>query len=184
MRVETTELAGVLLIEPRVYRDTRGEFFESYREDEYERITKTAFVQDNISLSHARVLRGLHLQTSRPQAKLVSVLEGEVFDVTVDVRVGSPSFGMSAVCNLSRENGRQLFIPVGFAHGFVVLSEHAVFSYKCSDYYHAPSEVTIRWDDPELAIPWPVRDVILSPKDAGAPSFAEVRELLPRYETP
>lgn len=184
MKVESTDLPGVLLIEPRVFADTRGEFFETYRIDEYERITKTGFVQDNVSVSHARVLRGLHLQAQRPQAKLVSVLEGEVCDVAVDVRVGSPTFGKSTMCRLSEKNRRQLYIPVGFAHGFVVLSERAVFCYKCSDYYHAAGELTIRWNDPELAIAWPVRDVIVSPKDAEAPWLAEVRDRLPRYGGP
>ena len=182
MRVNPTALPGVLVIEPRVIADTRGEFFESYRTDEYERVTRTRFVQDNVSVSQARVLRGLHLQEPRPQAKLVSVLEGEVVDVAVDVRVGSPTFGRSTVCRLSEQNRRQLYIPTGFAHGFVVMRERAIVCYKCSDYYDALNEITIRWDDPELAIPWPVRDVILSPRDAGAQSLADLRDRLPRYE--
>ena len=181
MRVEQTELPGVVLLEPRVLTDQRGEFFESYRADRYARITETQFVQDNVSVSGRRVLRGLHLQEPRTQAKLVSVLEGEVFDVAVDVRVGSPTFGKCVARILSRENRLQLFIPGGFAHGFVVLSEQAIFCYKCSDYYDAPSEITIRWDDSELAIPWPVRDVIVSPRDAAAPPLSALHDRLPRY---
>lgn len=181
MRVEQTELPEVLVLEPAVLTDQRGEFFESYRADRYARVTETVFVQDNVSVSGRRVLRGLHLQEPRTQAKLVSVLEGEVFDVAVDVRVGSPTFGKYVARVLSSENRLQLFIPGGFAHGFVVLGDQAIFSYKCSDYYDAPSELTIRWDDPEIGIPWPVRDVVISPRDAAAPPISALRDRLPRY---
>jgi len=181
MNVVPTALPGVLVIEPRVHRDHRGEFFESFRADEYQTITNSLFVQENVSVSGSRVLRGLHLQHPRPQAKLVSVLLGEVFDVAVDVRVGSPTFGRWTACTLSRANGRQLFIPGGFAHGFVVLGESAVFCYKCSDYYYADGEITVRWDDPDLAIEWPHRDVVVSSRDAAAPSLAELRDRLPPF---
>jgi dTDP-4-dehydrorhamnose 3,5-epimerase len=183
MNVVTTSLPGVVIIEPRVLADGRGEFFETFRADRYAEITNAAFVQDNVSVSRSRVLRGMHLQEPRPQAKLVSVLVGEVFDVAADVRVGSPTFGRWTACRLSGENRRQLFVPAGYAHGFVVLGEDAVFSYKCSDYYHAESEITIRWDDPELAIEWPVHDMVVSARDADAPFLSQVRDHLPRFRT-
>jgi dTDP-4-dehydrorhamnose 3,5-epimerase len=169
------ELPGLLLIEPRVFRDQRGWFMESWNAERYAGAgVLSAFVQDNLSLSQGGVLRGLHYQHPHGQAKLVSVLEGEVWDVAVDIRSGSSSFGRWYGCTLSAENARQLFIPEGYAHGFVVLSGSALFSYKCSDYYRPESEGTIRWDDPDLAISWPVEDPQVSAKDQAAPRLAEI----------
>jgi dTDP-4-dehydrorhamnose 3,5-epimerase len=183
MRVTETKLPGVLVIEPEAACDERGDFFESWSAARYEAAgVHGIFVQDNVSRSRAGVLRGLHLQHPHGQAKLVSALEGAVFDVAVDVRVGSPAFGRWVGVELSAENRRQLFIPEGFAHGFLVLSERATFGYKCSDYYARTSELSIRWDDPALAIKWPAKPKLVSPKDATAPRLAEVpRERLPAY---
>ncbi len=143
-----------------------------------------AFVQDNVSISRHGVLRGLHFQHPRAQAKLVQAVRGEVFDVAVDVRVGSPTFGRAAWTTLSETNHRQLFIPSGFAHGFVVTSDEAIVSYKCSEYYSPGAEHAIRWNDPALAIPWPVAAPILSPKDAAAPLLSAIpRDLLPRVDS-
>ena len=185
MRVTATELPEVLLLEPRVFADERGAFFESYRAERYAELgVGGPFVQDNVSVSRRGVLRGLHLQNPRPQGKLVSVLRGAVLDVAVDVRVGSPTFGRVVARELSDANRHQMWIPPGFAHGFVVTSEDAIFAYKCTDVYDAASELSVRWDDPALAIAWPVRDVIVSPKDADAPTLAEAAASgrLPRYE--
>jgi len=182
VNVEETDLPGVLEIAPRVFDDGRGQFFEAFRADAYARLTGTTFVQDNVAVSGPRVLRGLHLQEPHGQAKLVSVLVGEVYDVAVDVRVGSPAFGRWTARRLSEHNRRQLFIPAGFAHGYVVLGDGAVLSYKCSDYYHAAGEISLRWDDPELGIEWPLRDVVLSGKDASALTLREARDRLPRYD--
>jgi dTDP-4-dehydrorhamnose 3,5-epimerase len=184
MKVIDTALAGVRLIEPAVFEDARGAFFESYQARNYaEAGIDCAFVQDNVSISSRNVLRGLHIQHPRGQDKLVQVLDGAVFDVAVDVRAGSPGFGRWVGETLSAENRRQLFIPKGFAHGFCVLSERAVFSYKCSDFYAPGNEVTILWDDPDIGIEWPVADVILSDKDRQGKSLAELADgSLPRYE--
>jgi dTDP-4-dehydrorhamnose 3,5-epimerase len=183
MNVQKTALAGVLLIEPRVFADARGCFFEAYREDRYAELGVSGpFVQDNISVSCRGVLRGLHLQHPYAQGKLVSVIHGEVFDVVVDVRVGSPTFGTWTGEHLSSENHRQMWIPPGFAHGFVALSDTATFCYKVTEAYHPETELTIRWDDDQIGIRWPIRDPILAPKDRVAPSLAELpSERLPRY---
>ena len=174
MKVTETNLPGVWLIEPKVFRDDRGYFYESWNEDRFrDNGIATAFVQDNVSLSRQGVLRGLHYQNPTPQAKLVSVLQGAVFDVAVDLRLGSPTFGQWLGVEISAANQRQLYIPEGFAHGFVVLSEETIFSYKCSDYYSPSHERSLRWDDPALAIEWPVGEPILSPKDAAAPLLSE-----------
>jgi dTDP-4-dehydrorhamnose 3,5-epimerase len=184
MRVTPTELPDVLLVEPRVFTDARGAFTEAFSHRRYaEAGIPTSFVQDNVSWSRRGVLRGLHFQEPNGQGKLVSVVHGAVFDVAVDVRVGSPTFGRWTGVELSGENHRQLWIPPGFAHGFVVTSEHAVFTYKCTGYYDAASDRTLRWDDPRLAIAWPVRDLVLSPKDAEAPGLDTIDpRALPRYE--
>lgn len=182
MKVRETALPGVLLIEPRVFRDERGYFLESWVEERYRVLGDPRFVQDNLSSSRQGVLRGLHYQEPHAQAKLVSVLHGEVFDVAVDIRVGSPGFGRWEGHVLSAENALQLYIPEGFAHGFAVLSESAVLAYKCTDYYHPGAEGTVRWDDPALAIEWPVRDPLLSPKDRAAAALREIPPgRLPRY---
>ncbi len=180
MKLRETALAGVVLVEPDVFGDARGSFFEGYRSSRYRAAGLPAeFVQDNFSLSRRGVLRGLHLQHPRGQVKLVQAIEGEVFDVAVDVRRGSPSYGRWVGAVLSGENRHQLYIPEGFAHGFCVLSERALFAYKCSADYSPADEVTIRWDDPALGIEWPLRQVELSARDAAAPALAEVQARLP-----
>lgn len=154
------------MIEPRVYRDDRGAFFEAWHEQRYAALgINESFVQDNISRSGYGVLRGLHFQHPHGQGKLVQVLEGEVFDVAVDVRAGSPRFGRWAGVTLSSDNGLQCWIPQGFAHGFCVTSDRAVFAYKCTDYYDPDSEHTLRWNDPDVGIGWPVDRPEMSPKD-------------------
>ena len=175
MTVTETALPGVLLIEPRVFRDARGHFLETYNEARYrEAGVDAAFVQDNVSRSARGVLRGLHAQSPNAQGKLVSTLEGEVFDVAVDARWGSPTFGRWVGYALSAENGRQLYVPAGFLHGFVVTSENALFSYKCTDYYAPAAELSVRWDDPDLGIDWPNASPTLAPKDAQAPRLRDV----------
>jgi dTDP-4-dehydrorhamnose 3,5-epimerase len=167
MNVTETRLPGVLLIEAKRFHDERGYFLESWNERRYrEAGIPGPFVQDNVSLSRKGVLRGLHYQREpHGQGKLVSVLRGEVFDVAVDLRAGSETFRQWVGVTLSAEDGRQLYIPEGFAHGFVVTREEAILAYKCTDVYHPETEETIRWDDPEIAIEWPVEQPILSEKD-------------------
>ncbi len=162
------------------YSDSRGSFIESWHKQRYAGLGITVdFVQDNISYSKKGVLRGLHYQNPSPQGKLVYVLEGEVFDVAVDIRVGSPTFGKWLGMTLSFENKKQLFIPEGFAHGFVVTSDDAIFAYKCTGSYRKDSEKTIRWDDPEIGILWPIENPMLSEKDrAGLSLKAMPRESL------
>jgi dTDP-4-dehydrorhamnose 3,5-epimerase len=170
----------VVLIEPDVFRDERGFFLETWREERYRANGIDArFVQDNHSRSRRGALRGLHAQLDPMQGKLVRVVAGEVFDVAVDIRVGSPSFGRHTAATLSAENFLQLWIPPGFAHGFCVLSETAEVEYKCTAPYRPEGEVAIAWNDPELAIAWPVADPVLSPRDALAPRLAELRARLP-----
>jgi len=178
------DLPGVLLIEPLVFNDHRGHFFESYHRERYRlQGAPEVFVQDNISHSKRHVLRGLHYQLGRPQGKLVMAIAGEIFDVAVDIRRGSPTFGQWAGAILSSENHRQIYIPEGFAHGFCVLSETATVFYKCTTYYAPAEERTIRWDDPALRIDWPITDPILSSKDGSAPILAAMsEEELPRYQ--
>lgn len=170
------------MIEPVVIADARGCFGETYRADRYAAVgIKEQFVQDNISFSHHGVIRGLHFQHPHGQAKLVYVVQGEVIDVAVDVRSGSPTRGQWVSTRLSSANRCQLYIPVGFAHGFAVLSDQAIVAYKCSDYYAPGTERCIRWNDDELGIDWPVDDPVLSSKDMSAPLLRDVPlELLPR----
>lgn len=183
MKVVPTAIPGVILIEPQVHRDARGFLLETYQAARYaEAGIPTGFVQDNHSCSRRGVLRGLHAQRARPQGKLMRVVRGEIWDVAVDIRRGSPSFGRHVGERLSSENFRQLYIPPGFAHGFVVLSEEAEVEYKCTAFYDPGDEFAIRWDDPQLAIPWPVESPELSEKDRAAPPLADVLERLPRYE--
>ncbi|MBH8613405.1 dTDP-4-dehydrorhamnose 3,5-epimerase [Pseudomonas mohnii] len=168
MNVVTTDLPGVLIIEPKVFGDERGFFYESFNAKAFEEATglTTTFVQDNHSRSQKGVLRGLHYQLQNTQGKLVRVTAGEVLDVAVDIRRSSPHFGQWVAVRLSADNHRQLWIPEGFAHGFVVLSEFAEFLYKTTDYYNPSSERSIRWDDPDLAIDWQLDDAPqLSAKD-------------------
>jgi dTDP-4-dehydrorhamnose 3,5-epimerase len=183
MNVIETDLPGVLVIEPKVFGDERGFFMESWNGRRYGEVgLPSSFVQDNLSFSAHGVLRGLHFQNPQPQGKLVSVLQGEVFDVAVDVRVGSPTFGEWTGTTLSAENKRQFYIPPDFAHGFVVTSEAALFFYKCTDYYAPASEVTILWNDPDIGIEWPIAQPILSDRDRVAPPLREIPEdALPRY---
>lgn len=182
MNFEQLLIPEVVLMKPRIFRDDRGHFLETWRASVYEAAGIGPFVQDNVSVSRQNVIRGLHFQQPGGQGKLVSTLRGRVFDVAVDVRKGSPSFGKWVGAELSSENGSQLYIPPGFAHGFVSLSDEAVFSYKCTAYYAPVTERTVRWDDPTIAIDWPCRAPILAPKDATAPTLAEIpAELLPAY---
>lgn len=173
MNVIKTILPGVVIIEPRVFGDNRGYFFESFSQKEFEeKVCKTTFIQDNESRSVKGVLRGLHFQKPpHCQSKLVRVVEGEVLDVAVDIRKGSPTFGKYVSVLLSSENKRQVFIPRGFAHGFVVLSETATFQYKCDNYYAPQSEGSVRWDDPAIAIDWQINpaETLLSEKDKVSP---------------
>jgi len=162
-------------LEPRVFGDQRGYFLETWRSTRYEEAgIRGPFVQDNISFSGKGILRGLHFQYPQSQGKLVQVLSGEVIDVAVDVRVGSPAFGQWVSEVLSEANHRQMYIPPGFAHGYCVTSETALFSYKCTDFYNAATEIGIIWNDPELDIDWPIAKPILSPKDAGYPRLKDL----------
>jgi dTDP-4-dehydrorhamnose 3,5-epimerase len=168
MKVTRCELSGLLLIEPKVFGDARGYFLETWNQRLYRQCGLDAeFVQDNLSFSRRGTLRGLHFQNPTPQGKLVSVLQGEVFDVAVDIRRSSPAFGRWHGVRLSGEDKRQFYIPPGFAHGFVVLSETAMFHYKCTNFYSPKDELTIRWNDPALAIQWPVKEPLLSEKDGN-----------------
>jgi dTDP-4-dehydrorhamnose 3,5-epimerase len=182
MNVEPTTLPGVLLVEPSVHRDERGWFLETFRDERYaEHGIAGPFVQDSLSSSRHGVLRGLHLQWPRAQGKLVYAAEGEIFDVAVDVRRDSPTFLRWVGHVLSAGDGKQLWIPPGFAHGFVVLSKTALFAYKCTEVYDPGGELAIRWDDPQIGIEWPVDDPVLSPRDAAAPLLSDIDPtLLPR----
>lgn len=174
MKVEATPIPGVLVIEPKVFKDGRGCFFESFNHAAFEAAVgrNIGFVQDNHSVSHGRVLRGLHYQASRPQGKLVRVVVGSVFDVVVDIRQGSPTHGKWFGVELSAENRRQVWIPPGFAHGFLATSEIAEVLYKTTDYYDPTSERCIIWSDPSLAIAWPLTgEPIVSDKDARGERF-------------
>tara|TARA_B100002019_G_scaffold291454_1_gene311668 strand:+ start:3387 stop:3917 length:531 start_codon:yes stop_codon:yes gene_type:complete len=175
MKIFNTKLEGCLVIEPEVYGDNRGFFLETYQEEKYHEIAniKYKFVQDNFSRSRKNVLRGLHFQIEKPQGKLVRVVSGQVFDVAVDLRKKSESYGKWVGVNLSEKNKKQLWIPPGFAHGFVVLSDHADFEYKCTDYYDPDDEGSIIWNDEEIGIDWPVSDPIISSKDLMAKRFKD-----------
>ncbi len=175
MNVIHTKIPGVLIFEPKVFGDARGFFMETWNHERYtEAGLPVQFVQDNLSRSAKGVLRGLHYQLPLPQGKLVSVLEGEVFDVAVDIRKGSLTFGKWEGITLSAENKRQFYIPEGFAHGFVVLSEHAMFCYKCTQPYRPQNEVSILWNDPEIGIEWPIAEPRLSEKDARAQKLSDI----------
>lgn len=184
MKVVETELPGVLIVDPDRFGDARGFFQELWHEQRYRDVgIPGPFVQDNMSLSGHGVLRGLHLQHPQGQGKLVHVLQGEVFDVAVDLRVGSPTFGRWAGTNLSAESGRQFWIPAGFGHGFCVLSETALFAYKCTDFYNPQTEISVLWNDPEIGIDWPLAAPLVSDKDAAAlPLSAIDRARLPVWE--
>ena len=180
MHVTASELPGVLIIEPVAHRDGRGFFVETYHADRYrEHGIAAPFVQDNHSRSTQGTLRGLHLQLQRPQGKLIHVIEGEIFDVAVDVRRGSPTFGRWVSVNLTAENFKQVYIPPGFAHGFYVVSPIAQVEYKCTELYDAASEIGIAWNDPALAIAWPAREPLLSNRDSRHPTLADAHDRLP-----
>ena len=170
-----TKIKDVYIIDVKTYGDNRGYFMETYKESDFKEAgLNYNFIQDNQSSSHKGVLRGLHFQKTHPQAKLVRVLKGEVFDVAVDLRKGSPTYGQWVGAVLSEENKRQFMIPRGFAHGFVVMSDYAEFAYKCDDLYHPEDEGGIVWNDPDIGIDWPdVGEIILSEKDKAQPSFAD-----------
>jgi len=174
LEVRATSLPGVLLIAPRVHRDARGSFWEGFQAERYAAAGLPGpFVQDNYSRSGRGVLRGLHFQDPHPQGKLAAVLEGAAWDVAVDARPDSPHFGQWYGAELSAANGLQLWIPPGFAHGFQVTSAEALFAYKCTERYAPEADGGIRWDDPQLAIPWPIPKPVLSAKDAALPTLAE-----------
>jgi dTDP-4-dehydrorhamnose 3,5-epimerase len=166
-------LNGVLLVKPRVHQDHRGHFFESFRQDVLtEHGVSLPFVQDNQSLSNAGILRGLHYQAPPfAQGKFVRVVKGAVRDVVVDIRKSSPSYGQFAIFELSEENFHGVYVPPGFAHGFLTLRDHTIFTYKCTDYYHPEVEGGVRWDSPELNIPWDIQEPVLSVKDTQLPYF-------------
>ncbi len=185
MKFRPTEIPDVVVVEPDVYRDARGFFLETWHAVKYaEAGIPARFVQDNFSRSVGDTVRGLHAQRHRPQGKLMRVVTGEVYDVAVDLRRGSPSFARFVAVRLSGENFRQLWVPPGFAHGFAVLSEVAEVEYKCTELYDAADEFAVAWNDPRIGIPWPVREPLLSEKDRGAPRLDEVEALLPRWEGP
>ena len=181
MKVIPTAISGVMILEPEVFGDIRGYFFESYSQQAFDTLVRPVrFVQDNESKSKYGVLRGLHFQKGKhTQSKLVRVVHGRVLDVAVDIRHGSPTFGRYVSVELSEENKRQFFIPRGFAHGFAVLSDEALFQYKCDNLYAPESEGAIAWDDPTIAIEWklPTDDIILSPKDKCHPTLASATDL-------
>ncbi|MGQ0765585.1 MAG: dTDP-4-dehydrorhamnose 3,5-epimerase [Gemmatimonadota bacterium] len=174
MIVDSLVLPEVLLIKPRVFRDVRGHLVEIWRESAYAEHGMGPFVQDNVSVSRRGVLRGLHLQHPHTQGKLASVLRGMVYDVAVDVRQGSPTFGKWAAAVLSAELGWQIYVPPGFAHGFFTLTDDVVFSYKCTEYYTPEAEMVVRWDDPAIGIEWPTSNPELSPRDRNAPLLSAI----------
>jgi dTDP-4-dehydrorhamnose 3,5-epimerase len=183
MKIEPTHLSGVVLIHPVVYQDPRGFFTETYHAKRYgEHGLPSEFVQDNHSRSICRTLRGLHLQLTQPQGKLIHVISGAIFDVAVDVRVGSPSFAQWVGVELTGDNFKQLYVPPGFAHGFCVISDQADVSYKCTDYYLHGDEIGIAWNDPDIAIQWPITTPILSEKDMNALRLKDVLSRLPRFK--
>lgn len=184
MKVTQTKLRGVMIIEPDVFADERGFFLETWSQRRYaEAGLPQTFVQDNLSRSTKGILRGLHLQHPFGQGKLVQVVQGEVFDVAVDVRAGSPTFGQWVGTMLTGENHHQIYIPPGFAHGFCVVSDTALFSYKCTEAYHRETELGMIWNDPDVGIEWPVKDPSLSEKDAKFPKLADIpHDRLPTWD--
>ena len=184
MNIIETDIEGVLIFEPKAFGDPRGFFMETWSRDRYtDAGLAVDFVQDNVSSSTKGVLRGLHYQYPQPQGKLVQVLRGEVLDVAVDIRVGSPTFGRAVTCVLSEDNLKQFYVPEGFAHGFCVLSEMALFSYKCTNYYNPKTEGGVLWNDPDLAIDWPMDEPALSEKDRICPRLKDIpKDQLPVYK--
>lgn len=186
MNIIETKLPGVVILEPKVFSDQRGFFVETFRETAlHEAGVNETFVQDNHSRSSKGILRGLHYQLVQPQGKLIRVSRGKVFDVAVDVRNGSPTFGQWFGAVLDDESLRMMYVPPGYAHGLIVLSEVADFIYKCTNYYHAESEQCITWNDPDIGIKWPISDASLSAKDQFAPNLSQQSaEKLPSYTKP
>jgi dTDP-4-dehydrorhamnose 3,5-epimerase len=183
VKITPSRIPEVLVIEPDVFGDSRGFFLESWHAQKFAaQGLDVSFVQDNHSRSSRGVLRGLHYQLEQPQGKLVRVVCGAVFDVAVDIRRGSPTFGQWVAAELSGENHRQLYVPPGFAHGFCVLSDSADFLYKCTDFYAPQYEHGIRWNDPDIGIDWPGEDFTISDKDARSGLLSEMHDKLPRYE--
>ena len=183
LRFIHAEIPGVVVVEPQVHRDGRGFFLETYHTEKYrEAGIPDSFVQDNHSHSSRGTLRGLHAQIPHSQGKLIRVIEGEIFDVAVDIRRGSPTFGSHIAVSLSSQNFKQLYVPPGLAHGFLVTSPTAQVEYKCTDLYHPECELTIAWNDPELAIPWPIEAPVLSGKDANGATLADVHDRLVDYK--
>jgi len=175
VKLMPTSLAGVLVIEPKVFADPRGYFMETHHLERYRSAGIDAdFVQDNLSFSVRNTLRGLHYQSPHSQAKLVQAICGEIYDVAVDIRRGSPTFGKWVGVHLSDQNHRQIFVPAGFAHGFCVLSETAHVLYKCTDFYAPPDEKGVLWSDPDIGIRWPVKDPVLSEKDGRYPRLSDI----------
>ena len=185
MKISTLEMEGVCIIEPDVFPDDRGYFMETYQRNRYREFgIDVSFVQDNLSFSTKGALRGLHYQYPHPQAKLVQVLQGEVLDVIVDIRKGSPTFGKWTGFRLSQKNRKQVFAPEGFAHGYCVLSDIAIFTYKCSDVYTPECEKGVLWSDPDIGIDWPVKVPTLSEKDGKYPLLKNIpNEDLPEFTT-
>jgi dTDP-4-dehydrorhamnose 3,5-epimerase len=183
MKIIKTKLEGVVIIEPQVFGDDRGFFLETWNYDKYRKAgLDVKFIQSNLSKSAQGVLRGLHFQNPKPQGKLVSVVEGEVFDVAVDIRKGSPTFAQWHGVLLSAENKKQFYIPEGFAHGFCVTSKSAIFSYMCTNIYDAQADNSIAWNDAQIAIKWPICEPVLSDKDTIAPSLDTIDpKKLPHY---
>lgn len=178
MKISETRIPAVKIIEPRVFEDDRGYFFEAYRKATLSNAgIEEEFIQDNVSKSYKNAIRGLHYQIENPQAKLVQCVKGSILDVAVDLRQNSPSFGNYVAIKLSDVSKRMLYIPQGFAHGFSVLSDEAIVTYKCSDYYNAEGERGIRWDDPLIRVNWDVSRPILSEKDRKLPLFSSIKEV-------
>ena len=177
MKFFRQSISDVWVIEPKVYGDDRGFFLETFQAERYATAGITLpFVQDNHSRSSKGVLRGLHFQKTKPQGKLVRVVRGEVYDVAVDIRLGSPTYGRWEAVVLSEDNKKQFWVPPGFAHGFMVISDFADFEYKCTDYYDPTDEGSLLWNDPDLNIPWPIESPVLSEKDAWAPLLANLKQ--------
>ncbi|MGF1903785.1 dTDP-4-dehydrorhamnose 3,5-epimerase [Aliivibrio salmonicida] len=179
MKIIETKIKDLLIIEPKVFGDDRGFFYETFQAERYKKAgIKESFVQDNRSRSTKDVLRGLHFQKSKPQGKLVSVTNGEVFDVAVDLRPNSETFGQYESIVLTGQNKLQFYVPPGFAHGFCVLSDTADFQYKCTDYYDPTDESGLLWSDPDLDIDWPILEPLLSEKDMHQPTFSAIKAKL------
>lgn len=178
MKIETLRLSGLKRITPQLFQDERGYFFESYREDLYLELGIGLFVQDNVSYSRKNTVRGLHFQSDPGQGKLVNCLLGEIWDVAVDIRPNSPTFMKWESLILSDQNHEQLYIPVGFAHGFCVLSEYALVQYKVSSNYNPATEKSVYWNDPNFQIAWPIQNPVLSPRDQCSPYFQELRDVV------